>query len=214
LLGGATGVEPCNVLVIGGGIVGINAARIALGLGANFTILDRSEQRLAELTEILGTQGTALQSTAEIINEQITNSDLIVGAVLIPGGKASKLITRDMLEIMRPGTIIADVAIDQGGCCETSRPTTHADPVYEIDGIVHYCVANIPGAVPVTASAALNNATLPFIEKLANMGIVPALLDDPHLLAGLNVRSGKLTREEVANDLALEFTAPMQTLSE
>jgi len=214
LLGGATGVEPCNVLVIGGGIVGINAARIALGLGANFTILDRSEQRLAELTEILGTQVTALQSTAEIINEQITNSDLIVGAVLIPGGKASKLITRDMLEIMRPGTIIADVAIDQGGCCETSRPTTHADPVYEIDGIVHYCVANIPGAVPVTASAALNNATLPFIEKLANMGIVPALLDDPHLLAGLNVRSGKLTREEVANDLALEFTAPMQTLSE
>jgi len=134
--------------------------------------------------------------------------------VLIPGDKASKLITRDMLEIMRPGTIIADVAIDQGGCCETSRPTTHADPVYEIDGIVHYCVANIPGAVPVTASAALNNATLPFIEKLANMGIVPALLDDPHLLAGLNVRSGKLTREEVANDLALEFTAPMQTLSE
>jgi len=214
LLGGATGVEPCNVLVIGGGIVGINAARIALGLGANFTILDRSEQRLAELTEILGTQVTALQSTAEIINEQITNSDLIVGAVLIPGDKASKLITRDMLEIMRPGTIIADVAIDQGGCCETSRPTTHADPVYEIDGIVHYCVANIPGAVPVTASAALNNATLPFIEKLANMGIVPALLDDPHLLAGLNVRSGKLTREEVANDLALEFTAPMQTLSE
>ncbi len=214
MLGGATGVEPCNVLVIGGGIVGINAARIALGLGANFTILDRSEQRLAELTEILGTQVTALQSTAEIINEQITNSDLIVGAVLIPGGKASKLITRDMLEIMRPGTIIADVAIDQGGCCETSRPTTHADPVYEIDGIVHYCVANIPGAVPVTASAALNNATLPFIEKLANMGIVPALLDDPHLLAGLNVRSGKLTREEVANDLALEFTAPMQTLSE
>jgi len=214
LLGGATGVEPCNVLVIGGGIVGINAARIALGLGANFTILDRSEQRLAELTEILGTQVTALQSTAEIINEQITNSDLIVGAVLIPGDKASKLITRDMLEIMRPGTIIADVALDQGGCCETSRPTTHADPVYEIDGIVHYCVANIPGAVPVTASAALNNATLPFIEKLANMGIVPALLDDPHLLAGLNVRSGKLTREEVANDLALEFTAPMQTLSE
>lgn len=214
MLGGATGVEPCNVLVIGGGIVGINAARIALGLGANFTILDRSEQRLAELTEILGTQVTALQSTAEIINEQITNSDLIVGAVLIPGDKASKLITRDMLEIMRPGTIIADVAIDQGGCCETSRPTTHADPVYEIDGIVHYCVANIPGAVPVTASAALNNATLPFIEKLANMGIVPALLDDPHLLAGLNVRSGKLTREEVANDLALEFTAPMQTLSE
>ncbi|NKB35337.1 MAG: alanine dehydrogenase [Pseudomonadales bacterium] len=212
LMGGVPGVAPANVLVIGGGVVGINSARIAMGMGANVTIADRSLKRLQEIDTQFGQKFNTLYSTREALVDLLPTTDLIIGAVLIPGAAAPKLITRDMLKIMRPGTVMVDVAIDQGGCFETSMPTTHANPIYEVDGIIHYCVANMPGGVPRTSTMALTNATLPYIIKLANQGPVQALLDDEHFLDGLNVHNGMVTMEAVAKDLGYSTIDPADAL--
>ena len=212
LLGGASGVEPANVVIIGGGVVGSNACRIALGLGANVTILDRSETRLEQLKQQFNERSTALLngkfdcllSTPEVLEQSVIAADLVVGAVLIPGSAAAKVISSSLVKKMKPGAVIADVAIDQGGCCENSRPTTHDDPTFVVDGVIHYCVANIPGAVPKTAAAALNNATLASIRELASKGTEAALAENPHLRNGLNVYRGKLTRPEVAEAQGFE----------
>ena len=212
LLSGATGVEPCKVIVIGGGVVGSNAARVAAGLGADVTILDRSEEKLKQLGKQFGKSVKTTISTPESIAELVVDAHLVVGAVLLPGGKATTVLPSALVKKMRPGSVIADVAIDQGGCCENSRPTTHQDPVFTVDGVIHYCVANIPGAVPVTASEALNLATLPCIRTLADEGIEAALQEDSHLRNGLNVYRGKLTRPEIGKDLGIEATAAQDLL--
>ena len=204
LLGGVPGVAPGKVVVIGGGVVGTNAAMMAVGLGAQVTILDRSITRLRELDAQFSSAITTRYSTVEALEEEVFSADVVVGAVLIPGAAAPKLVTRRMLSGMKPGAVLCDVAIDQGGCFETSRATTHAEPTYEVDGIVHYCVANMPGAVPLTSSHALNNATLPFGLALANNGLA-ALQADPHLRNGLNVHRGKITNQAVAEALNLEM---------
>jgi alanine dehydrogenase len=204
LLGGVPGVKPANVLVIGGGVVGINAARMAMGMNARVTILDRSLERLKYLDELYGDRITTLYSTADAIEECLRQADLVIGAVLIPGAAAPKLVKREHLKMMKPGSVLVDVAIDQGGCFETSRATTHQNPTYEVDGIIHYCVANMPGGVARTSTFALTNATLPFAVQLANKG-TQALLDDPHLLNGLNVHAGKITYEAVARDLGYDY---------
>jgi len=206
LLGGATGVPGAHVVIIGGGVVGENACKIALGLGAKVTILDRSEKRLQQLTDKYSDRINCVISTAASLEHYAIDADLLVGAVLVPGGAAAKLISAELVKKMKPGSVIADVAIDQGGCCENSRATTHKAPTFIVDGVIHYCVANIPGAVPKTASEALNNATLPYIRELASKGIPRALAENKHLLNGLNVCKGKLARPEVAADLDLEFT--------
>jgi alanine dehydrogenase len=211
LLGGVPGVKPARVLVIGGGVVGTHAARMALGLGAEVTILDRSIARLRELDELPGGRARTRYSTAASIEDEITEADVIVGAVLVAGAAAPKLVSRAMLAKMKRGAVLVDVAIDQGGCFETSRPTTHDKPTYEIDGIIHYCVANMPGAVPLTSSHALNNATLPFGLALARDGL-GALTADIHLLHGLNVHRGQVTNQAVATSLGLPFVAPEQAL--
>ncbi len=198
LIGGVTGVAPARVLVIGGGIVGTQAARIALGLEAEVTILERSLERLHELDEYFGSQARILMSDAIVLEEALREADVVIGAVLVPGALAPRLVTREMLSWMKPSSVIVDVAIDQGGCFETSHPTTHADPVFEVDGVLHYCVANMPGAVPITATRALTNATMPYIRSLAEMGIDAALAADPGLGLGLNVRNGEITYEPVA----------------
>src|SRR6201992_3532419 len=208
LLGGVPGVKPARVLVIGGGVVGTHAARMALGLGAEVTILDRSIARLRELDELLGGRARTRYSTAASIEDEITEADVIVGAVLVAGAAAPKLVSRAMLAKMKRGAVLVDVAIDQGGCFETSRPTTHDKPTYEIDGIIHYCVANMPGAVPLTSSHALNNATLPFGIALANKGFA-AVLENPHLRAGLNVYRGHITNKAVAESLGLPPTGDL-----
>lgn len=197
LLGGVPGVRPARVLVIGGGVVGAQAARMAVGLGAEVTILDRSIPRLRTLDDQFAGRVRTRVSTIAAIEDELASADAVIGAVLIPGAAAPKLVTRDMLKLMKPGRVLVDVAIDQGGCFETSRPTTHADPSYEVEGIVHYCVANMPGAVPLTSSQALNNATLPFGLKLARKGY-QACLDDPALGSGLNVHRGRITNAAVA----------------
>ncbi|KAA2286076.1 alanine dehydrogenase [Arenimonas fontis] len=204
LLGGVPGVKPANVLVIGGGVVGINAARMAMGMNARVTILDRSLERLKYLDELYGDRVTTLYSTADAIEDCLRYADLVIGAVLIPGAAAPKLVSRTQLALMKPGSVLVDVAIDQGGCFETSRATTHQNPTYEVDGIIHYCVANMPGGVARTSTFALTNATLPFAVQLANKG-TQALLDDPHLLNGLNVHAGKVTYEAVARDLGYDY---------
>lgn len=201
LLSGVPGVEPGRVLVLGGGVVGLNAARMAIGLGARVTVIDRSLPRLREIDERFGDRITTLYSTRHAIEQQLGQADLVIGAVLIPGAAAPKLVTRAMLSLMRPGSVLVDVAIDQGGCFETSRPTTHQNPTYEVDGIVHYCVANMPGALARTATFALTHATLPFVLALANQGAKAALMADPHLLNGLNVHRGQVTCEPVAQAL-------------
>lgn len=206
LLGGATGVPGAHVVIIGGGVVGENACKIALGLGAKVTILDRSEKRLQQLTDKYSDRINCVISTAASLEQYAVDADLLVGAVLVPGGAAAKLISAELVKKMKPGSVIADVAIDQGGCCENSRATTHKAPTFIVDGVIHYCGANIPGAVPKTASEALNNATLPYIRELASKGIHSALAENKHLLNGLNVCKGKLARPEVAADLDLEFT--------
>lgn len=206
LLGGATGVPAAHVVIIGGGVVGMNACKIARGLGAKVTILDKSEQRLQELNEQFSGQVNCVISSEETLAQNAIDADLLIGAVLVPGGAAAKLIPASLVKKMKPGSVIADVAIDQGGCCENSRPTTHSDPTFEIDGVIHYCVANIPGAVPKTASEALNNATLPYIRELASKGAVAALSENKHLCNGLNVCKGMVTRPEVAKDLGLPYT--------
>jgi alanine dehydrogenase len=198
LLGGVPGVAPGNVVVIGGGMVGYNAAVIALGLGAEVTILERSIDRMRRLEEVLGARVTLLMSSSLQIAESVADADVVIGAVLIPGALAPRLVTREMVSGMKEGSVIADVAIDQGGCVETSRPTTHSEPVYVVDGVTHYCVANMPGAVPITSTKALTNATLPYVEAIADRGLAEAVAEDPALARGVNVLGGKITYEAVA----------------
>jgi alanine dehydrogenase len=212
LLGGVPGVKPAEVLVIGGGVVGIHAARMAMGMNAEVTILDRSLDRLRYLDELYGDRLTTVYSTRDAIEERLPFVDLVIGAVLIPGAAAPKLISRAQLSMMRPGSVLVDVAIDQGGCFETSKATTHQNPTYEVDGIIHYCVANMPGGVARTSTFALTNATLPFAVQLANKGPRQAMLDDPHLLNGLNVHAGKVTYEAVARDLGYDYVPAAQAL--
>ncbi len=206
LLGGVPGVVPARVVVIGGGVVGSHAARMAVGLGAEVTILDRSIPRLRELDELFTGRVRTRFPTTEAIEQEIFAADVVIGAVLVPGASAPKLVTREMLKSMRPGSVLVDVAIDQGGCFETSRPTTHADPTYQVDGIIHYCVANMPGAVPVTSSHALNNATLPFGLAIASHGVA-AIAQNPHLRAGLNVHRGRIANKAVAESLGVTCLA-------
>ncbi len=208
LMGGVPGVGPAEVVVIGGGVVGTHAARIAAGMGADVTVLDRSLPRLRQLDDIFSglfkTRYSSAGNTAELVNR----ADLVVGAVLIPGAAAPKLVTRSQLREMKPGAAIVDVAIDQGGCFETSRPTTHDDPIYEVEGIMHYCVANMPGAVARTSTLALGNATLPFILELADKGWRQACSDNPHLMEGLNVHAGQLTYYAVGKALEIDVISP------
>ncbi|MEB1531076.1 alanine dehydrogenase [Xanthomonas sp. WHRI 7945] len=211
LLGGVPGVKPAEVLVIGGGVVGINAARMAMGLHARVTVLDRSLERLKYLDELYGHQLTTLYSTRDAIEQCLPHTDLVIGAVLIPGAAAPKLVSRAQLALLRPGSVLVDVAIDQGGCFETSHATTHQQPTYEVDGIVHYCVANMPGGVARTSTFALTNATLPFVLQLAEHGL-QALRDDQDLRNGLNVHAGKLTHRAVAQALGQEFVRPLDAL--
>src|SRR3954464_467914 len=211
LLGGVPGVKAAKVVIIGGGVSGTNAARMAMGMEAYVTVIDKSLHRLYELDLQFGSQLHTLFSTVENIENEVLEADLVIGAVLVPGAAAPKLVTHDMVRRMRPGSVIVDIAIDQGGCFETSRPTTHSAPTYVEDGVVHYCVTNMPGAVPRTSTFALTNATLPFIIALAEKGWRRALADDPHLMHGLNVHAGKVTYEAVAQDLNLPF-APAEML--
>jgi len=203
LLGGVPGVKPAHVLVLGGGVVGTQAALMAAGLGAHVTIADISLPRLRYLAEIMPANVDTLMSTSSNIEELLPHTDLVIGAVLIPGAKAPHLITRDMLKLMQPGSVLVDVAIDQGGCFETSHPTTHAEPVYTVDGILHYCVANIPGAVPFTSTLALTNATLPYALKLANLGWEKACEENEDLRKGLNIVDGKVVCKAVADTFGL-----------
>lgn len=202
LLGGVPGVPPARVVVLGGGVVGTHAARMAVGLGAEVTIVDRSIPRLRQLDELFGGRVRTRLSTLQSIEDEVFAADVVIGAVLIPGASAPKLVTRAMLARMKRGAVVVDVAIDQGGCFETSRPTTHDDPTYVVDGVIHYCVANMPGAVPLTSSHALNNATLPFGLALAQDGLA-AVRGNPHLAAGLNVHRGQITHPAVAASLDL-----------
>ncbi|HSS72358.1 MAG TPA: alanine dehydrogenase [Gaiellaceae bacterium] len=205
LLGGVAGVAPGRVLIIGGGIVGYNAAVIAIGLGANVTILERSIDRMRHLEQILSGRVSLVMSNTLQIEESIREVDVVIGAVLIPGARAPKLITREMLRTMKNGAVFCDVAIDQGGCAETSKPTTHTDPVYVVEQVIHYCVANMPGAVPITSTKALTNATLPYVEAIANHGLAEAVSRDPALAGGVNVLEGKVTYEAVAEAHDLEY---------
>jgi alanine dehydrogenase len=205
LLGGVPGVAPAKVVVVGGGFVGTNAIMMAVGMGAQVTVLDKSVKRLQELNSEFGSSLNTVYSTAGALEKYVLDADLVVGAVLIPGSAAPKLISKEMLKHMRPGSVLVDVAIDQGGCFATSHATTHDNPTYMIDGIVHYCVANMPGAVPRTSTFALNNATLPFTLALANKGYKQAMLADKHLLNGLNVHAGHITYKAVADDLGMKY---------
>ncbi len=212
LLGGVPGVAPGKVVIIGGGVVGTNAAMMAVGMGAQVTILDRSIARLRELDVMFNSRITTRYSTVNALEEEVFTADAIIGAVLIPGAAAPKLVTRAMLGGMKAGSVLCDVAIDQGGCFETSKATTHADPTYDVDGIVHYCVANMPGAVPLTSSHALNNATLPFGLKLADHGLA-ALQNDPNLRNGLNIHKGRVTNAAVAEALNIALEDINQALA-
>jgi alanine dehydrogenase len=205
LLGGVPGVAPARVVIVGGGVVGTNAVRMAIGMGAQVVVIDKALERLYHLDLQFGSKIITIYSTMDAIERHIMKADLVVGAVLIPGASAPKLITRDMIKQMRPGSVIVDVSIDQGGCFETSHPTTHQTPTYVEEGVVHYCVSNMPGAVPRTSTFALNNATLPFILNLANLGYKDAMRQDPHLLNGLNVCNGHLTYKAVASALRQEY---------
>ena len=213
LLGGAPGVEPGNVVILGGGVVGENAAIIATGMRAKVHIVDKSAERLKQLTEMFGDKIIPQLSDETDIEKLISECDLLVGGVLIPGAEAPKLVTKSMLKNMKRGSVIVDVAIDQGGCVETSKPTTHAEPTYIIDDVVHYCVANMPGGVPRTSTIALNNATLPFLSKLAQDGYQKALKDDPNFLAGLNVFKGQVTYKAVADVFGHQYANPSEVLN-
>ena len=214
LLGGVPGVAPAKVTVIGGGVVGENAIQMAMGLGADVVVLDRSLDVLERLSNNYGSKLTTIYSTQAALEEHVTSSDVVVGAVLVAGAAAPKLVTKDMLARMKKGSVIVDVAIDQGGCFETSLATTHSDPTYAIDGVVHYCVANMPGAVPKTSTYALNNATLPFIKQIISKGYKRALLENQHLMNGLNVIDGKITCQSVADALGYEYHNPELALLE
>ena len=212
LLGGVSGVPAARVVVIGGGVVGTNAARIAMGVVAHVTVLDKSIHRLQQLDFQYGSKINTVFSTVDALEEHVSAADLIIGAVLVPGGAAPKLVSRELVSRMNRGAVLVDVAIDQGGCFETSKPTTLANPIFTVDGVVHYCVSNMPGAVARTSTFALNNATLPFVLALANKGYRKALTDDVHLRNGLNVFQGRLTYEAVARDLGLAFTPAVDVL--
>jgi alanine dehydrogenase len=207
LLGGVPGVAPAKVVVLGGGVSGTHAAEMAVGMRADVTVVDRSVKRLRELSSIFGSQMKTVYSTAHAIEELVRDADLVIGAVLIAGAAAPKLVTRAMVKTMKPGAVLVDIAIDQGGCFETSRPTTHAEPTYVLDGVIHYCVTNMPGAVPRTSTFALTNATLPYVRALADHGWRQAIENDPGLARGLNVHAGQLTHEAVASALGLDFRA-------
>ncbi|MTI64082.1 alanine dehydrogenase [Methylophaga sp.] len=212
LIGGVPGVAPADVYVIGGGVVGVNAARMAMGLGANVTILDKSIPRLKALDEQFGPQLKTIYSTSESIEQAAKTADIMIGAVLLPGAKAPKLISSAMLKQMKNGAVLVDVSIDQGGCFESSRPTTHDEPTYQEQGVIHYCVANMPGAVARTSTFALTNATLPFVLALANKGVEKALKEDPHLLAGLNIYRRQVTYQAVAEAHGYEYVSPETVL--
>jgi alanine dehydrogenase len=213
LLGGVPGVAPAKVVVIGGGVVGENAIEMALGMSADVTVLDRNVEVLGRLARRFGPALTTVYSTTTSLEDHVLSADLVIGAVLVAGAEAPKLVTREMIAGMRPGAVLVDVAIDQGGCFETSHPTTHAEPIYVIDDVVHYCVANMPGAVPRTSTAALNNVTLPYALALAEGGWRKALKDNPAFRKGLNVCAGKVTHEAVARGLGYDFTEPAQAIA-
>ena len=212
LLGGVPGVAAGKVMVIGGGVVGMNAAFIAIGMQAEVYVYDRSIDRLRELEHVLGYRASTVFSSTLEIEQRLPDMDLVIGAVLVAGARAPKVITRQQLGLMKKNAVMVDVAIDQGGCFETSRPTTHSDPTYEVDGITHYCVANMPGAVPATSTYALTNATMPYVIKLASNGVHESLFGDPLFMLGLNVAAGKVTYEPVARDQGLEYTPPGEAL--
>ena len=212
LLGGVPGVMPGKVIVIGGGVVGFNAAQMAVGLGADVTILDRDPEVLERLGIHFESRAKTRFSNKANLAESVADADLVIGAVLVPGAAAPKLVTREMLSTMRPGSVLVDVAIDQGGCFETSHATTHAEPTYVVDGVVHYCVANMPGAVARTSTYALNNVTLPHALKIADLGWQAALKANPHLAAGLNVHDGKVTYEAVARELGYDYVPVAEVL--
>jgi len=212
LLGGVPGVPAAKVVVIGGGVVGTNAIRMAMGLEAHVTVIDNNLNRLKELDLYYGSRISTIYSTVDAIETEVLNADLVIGAVLVAGAAAPKLVTSEMVRTMRPGSVLVDVAIDQGGCFETSRPTTHADPTYVVDEVVHYCVANMPGAVARTSTFALNNATLPFVIALANKGYKKALYEDIHLRRGLNVHGGVVTNQFVAEAQSLDYTPAEEAL--
>ncbi len=207
LLGGVPGVTPAKVVILGGGVSGTHAAEMAVGLGADVTVVDRSVKRLRELSALFGNRLKTAYSTAHAIEELTRDADLVVGAVLIVGAAAPKLVTREMVKLMKAGAVMVDIAIDQGGCFETSKPTTHAEPTFVVDGVIHYCVTNMPGAVPRTSTFALTNATLPYIRSLADLGWQAALARDAGLARGLNVHAGKITHAAVARDLGLGYQA-------
>jgi alanine dehydrogenase len=208
LLGGVPGVQPAQVAILGAGVVGTHALQVAVGMGARVIVLDKNIDRLRALDLVFGNRITTLYSNAHAVEESVLAADLVIGGVLIPGAAAPKLVTRDMIARMKKGAVVVDVAIDQGGCFETSRPTTHAEPTYVVDGVIHYCVANMPGAVARTSTFALNNATIAHGLSLADMGWQAAMRANPHLKAGLNVAGGKVTFEAVAKDLGYAFTPP------
>jgi len=213
LLAGVPGVAPAKVVIIGGGVVGENAAYMAIGLGADVTVLERNVDTMRALVVRFGNRVKTLYSTALTIEQEVLQSDLVIGGILVPGAATPKLVSKDLVSRMKPGSVLVDVAIDQGGCFETSKPTTHAEPAYIVDEVVHYCVANMPGAVAKTSTYALNNVTLPFILSIADKGVNEALLDDPHLLAGLNVYRGQVTYKAVAEDLGYDYSDPKAALA-
>ncbi len=213
LLGGVPGVAPGKVVILGGGVVGTNAAVVALGMGADVTILEKNTDRMEELVARFGTAIKTIYSTQGAVEDECASADLVIGGVLIPGAAAPKLVTRAMLKDWKPGSVLVDVAIDQGGCAETSKATTHADPTYVVDGVIHYCVANMPGGVARTSTYALNNVTLPFALAIANKGWKKALTDDAHLLNGLNVANGKVTYKAVADDLGYSYVAAEKAMA-
>ncbi len=214
LLGGVPGVGPASVTILGGGVAGGNALQMAVGLGAEVTVVDKSLHRLSALDAQYQGRCKTLYSTAEAVEQAVLGADLVIGTVLVPGSAAPKLVTRDMVRRMKAGSAIVDLSVDQGGCCETTRPTTHREPTYAVDQVIHYCVANMPGAVARTATMALNNATLPFVLRLANQGVWRALREDRHLLNGLNVCRGHITFAAVARDLGRDYTDPQVLLGE
>jgi len=213
LLGGVPGVDPAKVVILGAGVVGTHAAHIAVGMGADVWILDNNINSIERHWAQFGRSTNSVFSTVDALEKHILEADLVIGCVLVPGAEAPKLVTAEMVKNMKPGSVIVDVAIDQGGCCETSKATTHAEPTYIVDDVVHYCVANMPGGVPRTSTYALNNVTLPFAIQLANKGAKQALLEDEHLRNGLNVHAGRITCREVAEDLGYEFIDPVAALS-
>ncbi len=213
LLGGVPGVDPLKVVILGGGVVGAHSAHMAVGMGADVWVLDNNPATLEKHWQQFGRSTNTVFSTQSSVEEHVLEADLVIGGVLIPGAEAPKLVTREMIKAMKPGSVVVDVAIDQGGCFETSKATTHAEPTYIVDDVVHYCVANMPGGVPKTSTYALNNVTLPFALDIANKGVSQALLDDEHLRAGLNVHSGNITCLEVARDLGYEHVPALDVLN-